>query len=86
MEKKPKQLHKSPTNSLIAVTKKELGQLSYSHEAGSQLLCKIPESLLSAKYGEVGPCGLTTNHIHNTYQENLVGIPKQKQPIEKKTL
>ena len=54
---KLKQLPRSLTNSLTAMTKKELSQLGFSQEAGSKLPYKMPESLFSAKHTEAGPCG-----------------------------
>ena len=65
----PNQLPWSPANSLEIIAKKELNQLNYSQEAGGQLQSKKPESLLSAKHIEIGPCSLTTKHIHNACQE-----------------
>ena len=60
---KSKQLPRGPTNSLTAVTKKELRQFDYSQEAGGQLPYRMPKSILSDKHAEAGPNGLTTNTI-----------------------
>ena len=46
-----------------------LGKPGYSQKAGGQMRCRMPESLLSAKHAEVGPCGPTVKYIHNTCQE-----------------
>ena len=55
---------------------KGLSQLGYSQEAGSQLPSEKPESLLLAKYIEVGPCDLTIKDIHNTCQEKTGWLSK----------
>ena len=44
----------------------------------------MPESLLSAKYAEAGPCGLTTKHILNTCQKKPGWLSKEvKKPIKR---
>ena len=37
----------------------------------------MPESLLSTKHAEAGPCGQTTIYIHNTCQEKLSWVSKE---------
>ena len=58
---------------LLAV---DLCQLGYSQEAGGQLPCRNPKSLLSAKYAKGGPCGLAIKHINRNCQKNLGWLSK----------
>ena len=60
---KPKQLARSPANSLKAVNTKELSQLGYSKEVGGQLPSKNPESLLSTKYSLLSTKYTKASHL-----------------------
>ena len=63
---------------------KELSQLSYSQETGSQMPCNIPNLLFSPRHAKVGTYGLTTKYIHNTSQEKPGWLSKVENNEQRK--
>ena len=83
---KPKQLPKSPTNSLASCYQEGVKPIWLFFRRPDVANCHvIPELLLSAKHAEAGPYGLTTKYIHNICQEKPGWVSKViKQPREEK--